>query len=264
VTPSRWTAAARAIGHRLSGPRGTRGWPVPDLHGRIQATDRRRAPERRHEPECAGAQARHLARAAPLDRGAIKGVKKHEAGEFASNGPAKTARRVYEPKVASLEHKVGRPTIELDLFKKGATSAHRLGCDVHAAVGVGGAGTTDDEADTGCPRASCRSRPLSPLRPPCGISPRRFRYRGVRQVPQSSSRPARRSGAPHGRSWSTRTRPAVRGHDAPFRLPSKLPEAIRLAPARPHSGPAPGPVGASPRTAAPSARARHARLKPRA
>jgi len=52
-------------------------------------------------------------------------VKKHEAGEFASDGPARTARRADEAKIASLERKVGQLTMELDLLEKGLRSAPR-------------------------------------------------------------------------------------------------------------------------------------------
>ena len=44
-------------------------------------------------------------------------VKKYEAGEFASDGPAKSDRRAYEVKIAGLERKVGQLTMELDLLK---------------------------------------------------------------------------------------------------------------------------------------------------
>jgi hypothetical protein len=52
-------------------------------------------------------------------------VKKYEAGEFAGGGPTKADRRAYEAKIASLERKVGQLTMELDLLKKGLTSARR-------------------------------------------------------------------------------------------------------------------------------------------
>ena len=52
-------------------------------------------------------------------------VKKHEAGESASDGPAKADRRAYEAKIAGLERKVGQLTMELDLLKKGLSSARR-------------------------------------------------------------------------------------------------------------------------------------------
>ena len=52
-------------------------------------------------------------------------VRKHEAGELASNGPGKADRRVYEAKIAGLERKVGQLTMELDLLKKGLASAQR-------------------------------------------------------------------------------------------------------------------------------------------
>src|SRR3712207_8351206 len=40
-------------------------------------------------------------------------VRKHEAGELASNGPGKADRRVYEAEIAGLGRKVGQPTMEL-------------------------------------------------------------------------------------------------------------------------------------------------------
>ena len=52
-------------------------------------------------------------------------VRTYEAGEFASNGPGKTDRRVYEATIAGLERKVGQLTLELDLLKKGLRSARR-------------------------------------------------------------------------------------------------------------------------------------------
>jgi transposase len=52
-------------------------------------------------------------------------VRKHEAGELASDGLGKADRRVYEAKIAGLERKVGQLTMELDLLKKGLTSARR-------------------------------------------------------------------------------------------------------------------------------------------
>ena len=52
-------------------------------------------------------------------------MRKHEAGELASNGPGKADRRVYEAKIAGLERKVGQLTMELDLLKKGLASARR-------------------------------------------------------------------------------------------------------------------------------------------
>ena len=53
-------------------------------------------------------------------------VRKYEAGEFASGGSPRAARRAYEAKIASLERsKVGQLTMELDLLKKGLISARR-------------------------------------------------------------------------------------------------------------------------------------------
>ena len=52
-------------------------------------------------------------------------VKKYEAGDLAG-GPATTPdRRAYGAKIAGLERKVGRLTMELDLLKKGLRSARR-------------------------------------------------------------------------------------------------------------------------------------------
>ena len=52
-------------------------------------------------------------------------ARKYEAGEFASDGPTKADRRGYEAKIAGLERKVGQLTMELDLLKRGLTSARR-------------------------------------------------------------------------------------------------------------------------------------------
>jgi transposase len=52
-------------------------------------------------------------------------VRKYEAGEFASDGPTEADRRAYEAKSAGLERKVGQLTMELDLLKRGLTSARR-------------------------------------------------------------------------------------------------------------------------------------------
>jgi transposase len=52
-------------------------------------------------------------------------VKKYEAGEFAGDGPPRADGRAYEAKVASLERKVGQLTMELDLLKRGPSSARR-------------------------------------------------------------------------------------------------------------------------------------------
>jgi transposase len=51
-------------------------------------------------------------------------VRKYEAGEF--NEELAEAGRVadYERKIAELERKVGQPTTEVDLLKKGARLAH--------------------------------------------------------------------------------------------------------------------------------------------
>jgi transposase len=52
-------------------------------------------------------------------------VRKYEAGEFAGGGPTEADRRAYEAKIAGLERKVGQLAMELDLLKKGLTSARR-------------------------------------------------------------------------------------------------------------------------------------------
>lgn len=41
-------------------------------------------------------------------------VRKHEAGEFAGDGPPEADRRAYEAKIAGLEREVGQPTMELE------------------------------------------------------------------------------------------------------------------------------------------------------
>ncbi len=52
-------------------------------------------------------------------------ARKYEAGEFAGDGPIEADRRAYEAKIAGLERKVGRLTMELDLLKRGLISARR-------------------------------------------------------------------------------------------------------------------------------------------
>ena len=52
-------------------------------------------------------------------------VRKHEAGELAGGRPVTPDRRACEAKIAGLERKVGQLTMELDLLKKGRTSARR-------------------------------------------------------------------------------------------------------------------------------------------
>ena len=91
--------------------------PVPDLHDRVQAAARRGAPERRDQPERAGATARPLARAAAHLGGEVRARRVREAvGQV-------TPARPYEAKIAGLERKVGQLTMELDLLKKGLASA---------------------------------------------------------------------------------------------------------------------------------------------
>ena len=50
-------------------------------------------------------------------------VRKHEAGEFAGDGPPEANRRAYEAKIAGLERK--ELTMELDLLKKGLASVRQ-------------------------------------------------------------------------------------------------------------------------------------------
>ena len=52
-------------------------------------------------------------------------MRKYEAGEFANDRPPRADRRAYEAKIAGLERKVGQLTMELDLLKKGLSSARR-------------------------------------------------------------------------------------------------------------------------------------------
>ena len=52
-------------------------------------------------------------------------MRKHEAGELAGGRPVTQDRRAYEAKIAGLERKVGQLTMELDLLKRGLSSARR-------------------------------------------------------------------------------------------------------------------------------------------
>ncbi len=73
-----------------------------------------------------GAGLSELARRHDISRELLRiWVRKHEAGEFAGDGPAKADRRAYEAKIAGLERKVGQLAMELDLLKKGLSSARR-------------------------------------------------------------------------------------------------------------------------------------------
>ena len=73
-----------------------------------------------------GTSLNQLARRHDLSRELLRiWVKKHEAGEFAGDGPTQADRRAYEAKIAGLERKVGQLTMELDLLKKGLASARR-------------------------------------------------------------------------------------------------------------------------------------------
>ncbi len=78
------------------------------------------------EEHLGGVSLTELARRHDISRELLRiWVKKYEAGEFASDGPPKSDRRAYEAKIAGLERKVGQLTMELDLLKKGLTSARR-------------------------------------------------------------------------------------------------------------------------------------------
>jgi|SRR5215213_713859 len=73
-----------------------------------------------------GAGLSELARRHDISRELLRTwVRKHEAGEFAGDGPPKADRRAYEAKLAGLERKVGQLTMELDLLKRGLRSARR-------------------------------------------------------------------------------------------------------------------------------------------
>lgn len=73
-----------------------------------------------------GAAPSELARRHDISRELLRTwVRRYEAGEFAGGGPPKTDRRAYEAKIAGLERKVGQLTMELDLLKKGLSSARR-------------------------------------------------------------------------------------------------------------------------------------------
>src|ERR671932_1224356 len=78
------------------------------------------------EEHLAGVSLTELARRHDISRELLRTwVKKYEAGEFVGDGPAKPDRRAYEAKIAGLERKIGRLTMELDLLKKGLRSARR-------------------------------------------------------------------------------------------------------------------------------------------
>ncbi len=73
-----------------------------------------------------GAGLSELARRHDISRELLRTwVKKYEAGEFASDGPARPDRRACEAKIAGLERKVGQLTMELDLLKRRLISARR-------------------------------------------------------------------------------------------------------------------------------------------
>jgi transposase len=81
-----------------------------------------------------GASLNELARRHDLSRELLRlWVRKYQAGEFAGDGPATTDRRAYEAKIAGLERKVGQLTMELDLLKRGLSSARRRR-DVNSSV----------------------------------------------------------------------------------------------------------------------------------
>jgi transposase len=73
-----------------------------------------------------GTSLNRLARRHDISRELLRGwAKKHEAGEFAGDGPARPDRRACEARIAGLERKVGQLTMELDLLEKGLISARR-------------------------------------------------------------------------------------------------------------------------------------------
>ena len=73
-----------------------------------------------------GTSLNRLARRHDISRELLRSwVKKYEAGEFAGDGPARPDRRAREATIAGLERKVGQLTMELDLLKKGLSSARR-------------------------------------------------------------------------------------------------------------------------------------------
>jgi transposase len=78
------------------------------------------------EEHLGGVSLNELARRPDISRELLRTwVKKYEAGEFAGDGPVRPDRRAYEAKIAGLERKVGQLTMELDLLKRGLTSARR-------------------------------------------------------------------------------------------------------------------------------------------
>ncbi len=78
------------------------------------------------EEHLGGVSLNELARRHDISRELLRTwVKKYEAGELTSGGPARPDRRAYETKIAGLERKVGQLTMELDLLKRGLRSAHR-------------------------------------------------------------------------------------------------------------------------------------------
>jgi transposase len=73
-----------------------------------------------------GTSLNELARRHDISRELLRSwVRKYEAGEFTGDRPTRADRRAYEAKIAGLERKVGQLTMELDLLKKGLTSARR-------------------------------------------------------------------------------------------------------------------------------------------
>ena len=78
------------------------------------------------EEHLGGVSLTELARRHDISRELLRTwVKKYEAGELTSGGPARPDRRTYETKIAGLERKVGQLTMELDLLKRGLRSARR-------------------------------------------------------------------------------------------------------------------------------------------
>src|SRR4051812_21804500 len=78
------------------------------------------------EEHLGGVSLNQLARRHDISRELLRTwVKKYEAGDLAGGRPATPDRRAYEAKIAGLERKVGQLTMELDLLKKGLSSARR-------------------------------------------------------------------------------------------------------------------------------------------
>jgi transposase len=73
-----------------------------------------------------GASLGELARRHDVSRELLRvWVRKHEAGTLGEQALGQADQRAYEGKIASLERKIGQLTMELDLLKKGPSSARR-------------------------------------------------------------------------------------------------------------------------------------------